>query len=324
MIGSSRLRSTTCPATAGIAVVERHHHGADAGHAGDRVGQPEGGQRRRPVGLAGQVGEAAHRLHQRAERGAIAVGAVLAEAGDAHDDQAGVDLVQPLGSEAPALEGAGPEVLHQDVGVPHEVEEQIGALRHGRGGDRRSACCGRSPSTTGPARRRRARARACRPGRSGCSTLMTSAPKSPRIWQISGPARIVEQSSTRIPASGPIDGSCTSPPDPRARTRIARRSVERNTIPLNGMVGARRSSRTSRRDATPFHSTERGGSYPPRSQPSGAVGVRNGTTDEPLHRQRRTRRGRARPSSPGSMVRISASQRSPRSCSCPRPSSTGC
>ncbi len=40
----------------------------------------------------------------------------------------------------------------------------------------------------------------------GCSTLMTSAPKSPRIWQHSGPARIVDTSSTRSPASGPVGG----------------------------------------------------------------------------------------------------------------------
>src|SRR6478609_2379816 len=39
----------------------------------------------------------------------------------------------------------------------------------------------------------------------GCSILITSAPKSPRIWQASGPARIVDASTTRMPLSGPLE-----------------------------------------------------------------------------------------------------------------------
>src|SRR6478752_9390440 len=39
----------------------------------------------------------------------------------------------------------------------------------------------------------------------GCSILITSAPKSPRIWQARGPARIVEASTTRRPVSGPSE-----------------------------------------------------------------------------------------------------------------------
>ena len=48
--------------------------------------------------------------------------------------------------------------------------------------------------------------------RVGCSILITSAPKSPRIWQHSGPARIVETSRTRSPSSG-AEGATASVSD---------------------------------------------------------------------------------------------------------------
>ena len=87
------------------------------GERADAVGQAERRQGRRAVGPAGDRGEPAHRLGERAEAGARRVGPDLAEPGDARDDQPRVDLVQPLGRQAPALEGAGPEVLDEHVGA---------------------------------------------------------------------------------------------------------------------------------------------------------------------------------------------------------------
>ena len=109
-------------------MVEREHHGECARDAGHAVGEPERRQRRRPVGLARLVREAAHRLGQRPERAPLRVRAGLAEAGHAQHDEPGVELVQPVGPEPPALHHAGPEVLDQHVGVRDEALEQLAAL----------------------------------------------------------------------------------------------------------------------------------------------------------------------------------------------------
>jgi hypothetical protein len=54
----------------------------------------------------------------------------------------------------------------------------------------------------------------------GCSILMTSAPKSPSIWQHRGPARIVDTSTTRSPSRGIIKLAF-----------LAKRSGNRNAVP---------------------------------------------------------------------------------------------
>ncbi len=89
--------------------------------------RPNGGRVGGPSGQPGDRGEPAHRLGERAEAGARAVGPELAEPGDARDDQPRVGLVQPLGRQAPALEGAGPEVLDEHVGLGDQAQQQLGA-----------------------------------------------------------------------------------------------------------------------------------------------------------------------------------------------------
>jgi hypothetical protein len=110
--------------TAGIAPVERDHRREGAHQAGDAVGEPEGRQRWRAVRRSRDVREAAERLGERAEARFLALRAGLAEAGDAHDHEAGIDLVQQLGAETPALEPTRPEVLDEHVGPvaepPHD------------------------------------------------------------------------------------------------------------------------------------------------------------------------------------------------------------
>ena len=58
-----------------------------------------------------------------------AYGPRLAVAGDARQDEAGIDLREPLVPEAPALERARPEVLGQHVGYTHQLEQQLLAAR---------------------------------------------------------------------------------------------------------------------------------------------------------------------------------------------------
>ncbi len=80
--------------------VHRHHRGEGGGQAGDLVGEGDGREQRRPVGLAVDAGEARQRLGQRGEARPAGVGAVLAEAGDAGDDQPRV--ARRAGRRAPA------------------------------------------------------------------------------------------------------------------------------------------------------------------------------------------------------------------------------
>jgi hypothetical protein len=117
------------PPVAEIAVVERGQHRVRPGDARDAVGEAERRQRGRAVLLAGLVGEPAHRLHQRAERAALLVRPVLAEAGDAQHHQPRVALQQDVRAEPPLLQHAGAEVLDEHVGVGGELAQQLLALR---------------------------------------------------------------------------------------------------------------------------------------------------------------------------------------------------
>ena len=111
-----------------VAVVERHHHRVGGGEGGDPVGQHERRQGGRPVGLADHVGEAAHRLGQRAVAGAVALGAAPAVAGDVQHHDVRVGGVHRLVVDAPALEGARPVADDQHVADVEQPVEQLLAL----------------------------------------------------------------------------------------------------------------------------------------------------------------------------------------------------
>ena len=154
-------------------------HGVGGGEGGDAVGEAERRQGRRAVGLARDGREAAHRLGEGAEAGPGRVGAGLAEAGHAGDDEPRVGGVQGGRSEVPAFEGAGPEVLDEDVGVGREPQQERRLLRAAEvDGDGALVATQRLPpqadAVLGGA------VAAGGSGRRGCSTLITSAPKSPR------------------------------------------------------------------------------------------------------------------------------------------------
>jgi hypothetical protein len=68
--------------------------------------------------------EAGHRLDHRPEPRAIPIRAVLAPAGDAREDQAGILRGQRVPAESPFLERAGQEVLDQHVGLTAEPPQE--------------------------------------------------------------------------------------------------------------------------------------------------------------------------------------------------------
>ena len=84
---------------------------------------------RRSVGIAGGVGDAAHRLDGDVHGGKIAIGPVETEAGAAAVDQARVELAQHVPADAEAVHHAGGEVLDQHVGLGDKLEEDFPAAR---------------------------------------------------------------------------------------------------------------------------------------------------------------------------------------------------
>ena len=103
-------------------------HGGEGGHEGrDLVGEGDGRQQRAAVGLAVDAGEPGHGLGQGGEPRPLGVGAVLAEAGDPGDHQAGVLGDELVGHQPEGLELAGPEVLDEHVGGGDEAPEGLDA-----------------------------------------------------------------------------------------------------------------------------------------------------------------------------------------------------
>ena len=80
--------------------------------------------RRRPVRLAGEVGQAAERLGHPPESGAGGEPPRLPVGGDAEQHHSRVDRPQAVVAQVPALERARPEVLDHQVAVAHQAERQ--------------------------------------------------------------------------------------------------------------------------------------------------------------------------------------------------------
>src|SRR5262245_54268827 len=107
-----------------VALVDRAQNGEGVEHPRQIVGDDEPGSYRRPVGIAGDVHQAAHGDPVPVEAGAVAVRAVLAVHGHARENDAGVERREGLVAEAPRFERAGLEVLDDDVGQRHEALQQ--------------------------------------------------------------------------------------------------------------------------------------------------------------------------------------------------------
>src|ERR1019366_6293470 len=76
---------------------------------------------------AGDRQQPAHALRDLIEAGALVIGAILAEAGDAAVDDARIDLVQALVIDAEPRFHIGAEVFDHDVGLLHETPEHFEA-----------------------------------------------------------------------------------------------------------------------------------------------------------------------------------------------------
>src|SRR5487761_521192 len=95
----------------------------------ERVAEADADSRRRTIRISSQVADTPHRLRNGAKAGSIRVGSPLAVARDSHGDQAWIDVSEDRGPQAPFLQGARPEVLEQDVGMPDELFDQTSPFR---------------------------------------------------------------------------------------------------------------------------------------------------------------------------------------------------
>ena len=114
---------------------QRRLDGVGGVEAREQVGDGHAGLDRGAVRLAGDRHGAAHALDQEIVAGAGRVGAVLTEARDRADHEAGVQRAERGGVEAVAREAPDLEVLHHDVGVAREAAHQrlpVGRVEIGR------------------------------------------------------------------------------------------------------------------------------------------------------------------------------------------------
>ena len=129
--------STIWPVTGDRAPVQRGERALHGEHAGQAVAQRQGQPRGRPAGEAVHVPQSAGGFGHRGVTRLVRLGAGLSVTGHAHQDDAPIAFAQHVVTEIPLLQGAGPEVLDDDVGLLDEVEEELAALglaqvqRHG-------------------------------------------------------------------------------------------------------------------------------------------------------------------------------------------------
>ena len=217
-----------------VAVVERHHHGGRGRLGGHAVGQEEGWERRRSVGLAGHVGEATHRLGQGAEARPVALGATTAVPADVEHHDLGMRPVHRLVVELPRLERAGPVVHDEDVAHREEPVEQL--LPVGRPQVHRHALLVPAHALPEEADTVLLLApRAQRVADAGLLDLDDLGPELPSIVATIGPAANVAASMTRMPRRGRSGAGPVRGPDggqaPTAAGRASPR-CSRNVVPL--------------------------------------------------------------------------------------------
>ena len=107
-------------ATVGLTLLQRDQGADHPIQRRQRIAQAHPGPRRRPVGMSGQIAQAAHRLAGGAEPRPIAVGSGLSVSREANQDEAGIVARQLLVAETPLLQRPGTEILDDHVGTPRE------------------------------------------------------------------------------------------------------------------------------------------------------------------------------------------------------------
>ncbi len=94
-----------------------------------RVSNGHANPYRRPSGLTAKVAQAAHGLANHAETGLVLVRAGLAVARYTQHDQTGVDGFQVFPAQPPFFQGAGAEVLDQNVTFFYQCAHHVLTLR---------------------------------------------------------------------------------------------------------------------------------------------------------------------------------------------------
>ena len=102
-------------------------HGAE--QAGGKIGHRNAGAHRPLARQAGDRHHPAHALRDLVEARPVAIGPVLAETGNAAENNALIDLLQALVIDAETVLYVGTEILHHDVGFLDHAQEDGAAFR---------------------------------------------------------------------------------------------------------------------------------------------------------------------------------------------------
>ena len=106
-----------------FALEQRDHDAERAEQAGAEIGDRNADAHRALARHAGDRHQPAHALRDLVEARPVAIGAVLAEAGDAGEDDALVDLAQRVVVDAEPVLHVGAEILHHHVGLLDHAHE---------------------------------------------------------------------------------------------------------------------------------------------------------------------------------------------------------
>ena len=110
-------------------VVQRHQDADDPMQRGDGVAQTDSGAHGHATRFASQMAKPRHGLGDGGESGQVFVGASLAVAADAAQDQSGVASRQRVVAKVPGLEHSRLEVLDDDIGLVGELANDVACLR---------------------------------------------------------------------------------------------------------------------------------------------------------------------------------------------------
>ena len=96
-----------------------------AEQAADVIGEWDGDPGRRPVGIAGNVTQAADRFGDDAVASALAVRTGLTEPANADHDDSGIDVTEIFIAESPTLQCPRTEVLDHEVAFGDHAPDQV-------------------------------------------------------------------------------------------------------------------------------------------------------------------------------------------------------
>ena len=112
-----------------LLVTQSHHRADDAPQRSDRIADGNAGFHRWPVGKAGNVAQAAHRLADGPKARLRRHRPGLAETRKAHHDQPGVFGRQCIPTKPQLVENAGAKILDHDVGFARQMPDDGNTLR---------------------------------------------------------------------------------------------------------------------------------------------------------------------------------------------------